>query len=82
MIQIWLFGFAIWVLSFRSINVTILIMFIAAILSATPINIMPINAQTMIQWRPLIMPLGGLLAAIGLLLTWWGYRRWLVADFN
>jgi hypothetical protein len=21
-------------------------------------------------------------SVLGLLLTWWGYRRWLVADFN
>ena len=80
MIQIWLFGFAIWVLSFRSINVTILIMFIAAILSAMPISVMPFTAQAMIQWRHFIMPLGCLLGAIGLLLAWWGYRRWVVVD--
>ena len=82
MIQIWLFGLATWILSFRSINVTIPIMFITAILSAMPINLIPFNAQTMIQWRHFIMPLGCLLATTGLLLTWWGYRRWLVADIG
>jgi hypothetical protein len=82
MIQIWLFGLAIWVLSFRSDNITILIMLIAAMLSAMPINIMTFEAQRMIQWRSLIMPLGCLLEATGLLLTWWGYRRWRIADFD
>jgi hypothetical protein len=82
MIQIWLFGLAVLVLSLRSITLTFLIMNIAAIFSAFPINFMTFEAQTMFQWRHLIMPLGCLLEAIGLLLTWWGYRRWLVADFN
>lgn len=78
--QIWLFGLAVWILSFRSFIMTFLIMNIGVVLSAMPI--MAFERQMMIPWRPLIMLFGGLLAVIGLLLTWWGYRRWFVADYN
>lgn len=83
MIQIWLFGLAIWTFSFRTISMTTyLIILIAAILSASPINFMTFEAQTMIRRLPFILLLGCLLETIGLLLTWWGYRRWLVADID
>jgi hypothetical protein len=79
MIQVLLFGLAIWIFSFRSINiVTPLIMLIAFIFSVR--NIPDLERQVMFPWWSLI--LGALLACLGLLLTWWGYRRWLVADFN
>ena len=80
MMQIWLFGLAVWILSFRSFIMTFLIMNIAVVFSAMPI--MAFEAQMMNPWRPLILLLGGLLTVIGLLLTWWGYRRWIVADLK
>ena len=80
MMQIWMFGLAAWILSFRSVFLTFLIMNIAVIFTAIPI--LAFQEKMPMQWRPFILLFGGFLAAIGLLLTWWAYRRWLVADFN
>lgn len=80
MMQIWMFGLAAWILSFRSVYLTFIIMNIAVIFTATPI--LAFEEKILMQWRSFILLFGGLLAAVGLLLTWWGYRRWLVADFN
>ena len=77
-IQIWLFGLAVCIISFRSGSITILIMAFVSTLSAMPINMMAFKAQRI----PIILMSGGLLAVIGLLLTWWSYRRWLAADFD
>ena len=79
MIQIWLFGLAIWNSSIRSTSISI-VTFIAAILLAFPVFIF--DSQVLISWWPLVILFGGQLAVIGLLLAWWGYRRWLVADLN
>jgi hypothetical protein len=38
------------------------------------------SAQMTFPWWSLIV--AALLACLGLLLTWWGYRRWLVADLE
>jgi hypothetical protein len=46
------------------------------------INIAALNGKTMIPLRHLIMPLGCLLEILGLMLAWWGYRRWLARDFD
>jgi hypothetical protein len=78
MIQIWLFGLAIWIISFRSSIMPFIIMFIAFIFSVR--NIPALEGQVMFPWSSFI--LGALLACLGLLLTWRGYRRWLVADFD
>jgi len=43
-------------------------------------NIPDPEGQVMFRWSSFI--LGAFLACLGLLLTWWGYRRWLVADFD
>ncbi len=79
-IQIWMFGVTVWIFSFRKIIMTILIMYIAILPTAT--LILTFDAQIMIQRRPLITLFVCCLAAIGLLLTWRGYRRWLVADLD
>jgi len=78
MIQIWLFGLAIWIFSFRSSIMSFIIMLIAFIFSVR--NIPDLERQMVFPWSSFI--LGALLACLGLLLTWRGYRRWLVADFN
>jgi len=78
MIQIWLFGLAIWIISFRSSIMPFIIMLIAVIFSVR--NIPDLEGQMIFPWSSFI--LGALLACLGLFLTWWGYRRWLVADFD
>lgn len=82
MIQIWLFGLAIWTLSFRSFIMAYVIINMAIIFTGLATPLLAFDVQMLIQWRPLIMLFGVLLAGIGLLLTWRGYRRWLVADFD
>jgi hypothetical protein len=79
LIQIWMFGLAVWLLSFRSIVPTIMVASIALIPTLAPLA--ALDAQLPL-WRPLIPLFGGLLAGIGLLLTRESYRRWLVADFD
>ena len=78
MIQILSFGLAVWILSFRSYIMPFVILFIAFFFSLR--NMSALEGQVMFPWGSLI--LGALLACLGLLLTWWGYRRWLVVDFN
>jgi len=78
MIQILSFGLAVWILSFRSYIMPFIILFIAFFFSLR--NMSALEGQVMFPWGSLI--LGALLACLGLLLTWWGYRRWLVADFD
>lgn len=80
MMQIWLFGLAVWIISCRSFIKSKFIIIIAAIFSMTMRNMQAFDAQRMFPWWSLI--LGALLACLGLLLTWWGYRRWLVADLE
>ena len=75
MIQIWLFGLAVWIFSSR---ITPLILLFATVI---PVQFMSaLEVQMPIPRWPLI--LGVILACLGLLLTWRGYRRWLVADFE
>jgi hypothetical protein len=80
MMQIWFFGLAVWLSSFRSVIITFIIMISAVIFLG--INIAALNGKTMIPLRHLIMPLGCLLEILGLMLAWWGYRRWLARDFD
>ena len=79
MIQIWLFGLAVWISSFSSTIMNFLV-FITVFFLVMFTFMSAFKPQMMIPWWPLI--LGALLACLGLLLTWWGYRRWLVADLN
>ena len=79
MIQIGLFGLAIWTSSFRSTIMNFLF-FISAFFLVIFTFMSAFKPQMTVPWWPLI--LGAVLACLGLLLTWWGYRRWLAADFN
>lgn len=79
MIQIGLFGLVIWIRSFRSTLMNFLVL-IAALILVMLTFMSAFKPQMMIPRWPLI--LGALLACLGLLLTWWGYRRWMVADFD
>lgn len=80
MMQIWFFGLTVWLSSFRSSIMSFMIGIIAVIFAG--INITALEGKIMIQWRHLIMPFGCLLEILGLLLAWWGYRRWLARDFD
>lgn len=80
MTQIWFFGLTVFFSSFRSSVMSLTIMLIALIFSA--MNVTALGGQVMILWRPFIMIFGGQLAVTGLLLAWWGYSRWLAADFD
>jgi hypothetical protein len=80
MMQIWFFGLAVWLSSFRSSIISSLIVFIALIFSF--ISIHALEGKIMISWQQFVMPMGCFLEAIGLLLAWWGYRRWLASDFD
>jgi hypothetical protein len=80
MIQIWGFGVFVWVCSSR-ITLGLLIFFIAAVLPLYFMLPFNANAQIMIIPRWPLIP-GAILACLGLLLTWRGYRSLLVADFD
>jgi hypothetical protein len=80
LIQPWMFGLAVWLTSFRSVALTIMIASIA--LSPTLAPIAALDAQLPVQWRPLILLIGSIFACLGLMLAWRAYRRWLVADFD
>ncbi len=82
MIQIWFFGLAFWALSFRSIGLTIFILYIVVLPTTLPIMAFDPKMLKLITWHPFIMLFGVCLAGVGLLLTWRGYRRWLIADFE
>ncbi len=77
MMQIWMFGLAIWIYSSR-ITPLYLILIIITWLSVEYMK--ALDVQMVVPWKPLI--LGVLLALLGLLLTWRGYRRWMVKDFD
>jgi hypothetical protein len=79
-VQIWVFGLAVWLLSFRSNILTVMIISIAIIPTLVPLA--ALDAQLPLQWRPLILLFGGLLAGIGLMLTRSAYCRWMIADFD
>ena len=79
MIQIWWFGMVIWISSFRSTIMNFLVV-IAAFFLVMFTFMSAFKPQMMIpRW---LLILGVLLAFLGLFLTWWGYRRWMVADFE
>jgi hypothetical protein len=80
MMQIWFFGLAVWLSSFRSVIISFIIGISAVIFLG--MNIAALNGKTMIQWRHLIMPFGCFLEILGLILAWQGYRRWLARDFD
>lgn len=82
MMQIWAFGVAFWSLSFRYIALTVFILYVTVLPSTFAIFAFDPKMPKLITWHPYIMLLGCCLAGVGLLLTWWGYRRWLVVDFD
>ena len=77
MIQIWFFGLAVWVHSFRLNIMTFLTIIIAAVLSMMSCSAL---GKVMLMWLP-IFP-GAPLMCLGLLFVRLGYCRWLVAEFN
>jgi len=79
--HIWLFGLAVWLLRFRSIVLILMVFSFAFIPTMAPLVFLEAPLP-FTQWQPFIALYGGLLAGIGLLLTWRAYRRWLVADFD
>ncbi len=79
MIHVGLFGLAIWTSSFRSTLMNFLFLISAFFLVIFTFMSAFKPQMTVPRW-PLV--LGALLVCLGLLLTWWGYRRWLVADFD
>jgi hypothetical protein len=74
--QIWLFGLSFWISSFNSTIMNFVVFNLGIVLlMAIPVS----SAQITFPWSHI---LAALLACLGLLLTWWGYRRWLVADLE
>ena len=80
MMQIWFFGLAIWVSSIGSTAMNFLYFFAAYFMLMVIMIISGFNAQITVPWSSLIVAAS--FAVLGLLLTWWGYRRWMVADLD
>ena len=80
MIQIGLFGLAIWISSLRSTIMNFLFPIVTFLSVMFIMAMSGFNAQMTVPWWSLIM--GALFACLGLLLAWRGYRLWMVADFD
>ena len=79
--QIWFFGVGVWLHRFRSIVLPWIIgPLFTFIPASTPL--IALHAPFLSRWRPLILPIGVLLACLGMLFAWRAYRYWLITDFD
>ncbi|MEN6407121.1 MAG: hypothetical protein ABFC77_11695 [Thermoguttaceae bacterium] len=78
--QIWMFGLAAWFFQYRSPRLVIWGMLLASYPLIVPMRMYFTPEPGMVAYRPILLALIGLLTLLGVLLTWWAYRRWLVAD--
>jgi hypothetical protein len=81
LLQPWFFGFGTWFTRYRSFA-----MLLAADLVAFYVALIPLLLSAapppLRQWSGLSVPLAGMIAMLGLLMTSGAYRRWLVTDFD
>ena len=81
LLQPWFFGVGVWFLRYRNLGMqmggfigALYVSMIPAALYAAPGPLDP--------WRYSALPVAGIMALLGLLITWDAHRRWLVADFD
>ena len=81
LLQPWFFGVGVWFLRYRNLGMqmggfigAVYVSMIPAALYAAP---GPLDI-----WRYSALPVAGIVALLGLLITYDAYRRWLVADFD
>ncbi len=81
LLQPWCFGLGAWFARFHNIGLLMVAAFVAIYAAMIPIALFAAPGP-MSAWRNVALPLAGTLAAIGLLITFDAYRRWLVADVD
>ena len=81
LLQPWFFGVGVWFLRYRNLG-----MQIGGFIGALYVSMIPVALYAapgpLDPWRYSALPVAGIIAVFGLLLTWDAYRRWLVADFD
>ena len=75
------FGVGVWFLRYRNLGMQIGGLTGALYVSMIPAALYAAPGPLDI-WRYSALPVAGIIAVFGLLLTWDAYRRWLVADFD
>jgi hypothetical protein len=83
MLQVWMFGTVAWAVRHKRVFISFVVIGLIAVLVS--LSFMTDRESTERSWSALwafIVPLSGLLAAIGVLMTWAAYRRWLVTDID
>jgi hypothetical protein len=79
--QLWMFGIVVWFLQYRSIGLSLLGLQIAIFSLVIPMLLLE-SPLPLYEWQSFLPAIGAVFAALGLLLTWRAYRRWLVTDLD
>ncbi|MEN6557165.1 MAG: hypothetical protein ABFC54_03190 [Thermoguttaceae bacterium] len=80
--QVWIFGLAACFFRYRSPMFVFLGMMVAMYPLVIPMVLYFGPSPSIVASRPFLLAWIGLLALLGVLLTWWAYHRWLVADID
>jgi hypothetical protein len=80
-LQPWFFGVGVWFLRYRNLG-----MQTAGFIGALYVSMIPAALYAapgpLDSWRYIALPVAGIVAVLGLLITGDAYRRWLVTDFD
>ena len=78
--QVGFFGLIVWFVRLRSRILPGVVLFVA--MQITMMGTLLFQQGPLSTWQPFLLPAAGVFAAIGLLLVWDAYRRWMVADLD
>ncbi|MHB1035662.1 MAG: hypothetical protein ACYC35_12225 [Pirellulales bacterium] len=80
-LQPWFFGVGAWFVRYRHIGALGAGLALSIYVAMIPVGLCAMPGR-LTPWRHIALPLAGIVALFGLLLTYDAYRRWLVTDFD